>query len=109
MLCNVALDGLEAAIIIKGLRLKTDPRHPNHKVHLVRYADDFVIIAPNKSALLQRIQMAENFLKDRGLELSLEKSKIRTIHEGFDYLGFKIRKYTKKYKMNTTRKQSTRH
>ena len=34
-----------------------------------------------------------NFLKERGLELSLEKTKITHINEGFDFLGFNMRKY----------------
>ena len=32
-----------------------------------------------------------NFLKVRGLELSAEKTRITTLHEGFDFLGFNVR------------------
>jgi RNA-directed DNA polymerase len=37
-----------------------------------------------------------NFLKERGLELSEEKTRITSIHEGFDFLGFNVRKYNGK-------------
>ena len=33
------------------------------------------------------------FLKERGLELSVEKTKITHVDEGFDFLGFNVRKY----------------
>ena len=36
----------------------------------------------------------EEFLKEIGLELSNEKTKITHIGEGFDFLGFNIRKYS---------------
>ena len=34
-----------------------------------------------------------DFMKERGLELSPEKTKITHIDEGFDFLGFNARKY----------------
>jgi RNA-directed DNA polymerase len=36
------------------------------------------------------------FLQERGLELSEEKTKITHIDDGFDFLGFNIRKYNGK-------------
>jgi RNA-directed DNA polymerase len=100
MLCNVALNGLEKAIKVDKERFNTkleftsiNRKHPDNKVNLIRYADDFVILAPHKTALKLRIQIAQEFLKTRGLELSKEKSKIVTIFQGFDYLGFNLRKH----------------
>jgi RNA-directed DNA polymerase len=100
ILCNVALNGLEKAIKVDKERFNsklefhgTTRKHPDNKVNLIRYADDFVILAPHKSGLELRIKIAEKFLKTRGLELSNEKSKIVTIFQGFDYLGFNIRKH----------------
>lgn len=88
-LANIALDGLET--IIQRLA-KT-----GEKVHFVRYADDFICTANSKETLENKIQPAIiNFLKERGLELSLEKTKITHISEGFDFLGFNVRKYKEK-------------
>lgn len=85
-LANIALDGLEK--IIGDIAKKGD------HVHFVRYADDFICTAKSKEILENKVQPAIiNFLNERGLELSIEKSKITHIVNGFDFLGFNIRKY----------------
>jgi RNA-directed DNA polymerase len=82
----LALKGLEEAI--KTVTFKRD------KVHLVAYADDFVITGNSKEVLENKVMPAVSaFLKERGLELSLEKTKITHVDEGFDFLGHNIRKY----------------
>lgn len=105
ILCNVALNGLEDALKIKGKGTLSEVRtNPNNKVWVVRYADDFIIVAPYKTILIERIAMTETFLKTRGLELSKEKSQITTIFKGFDFLGFTIRKHKHKYKKQLVQK-----
>lgn len=85
-LANIALDSLEKVIL--ELAEKGD------KIHFVRYADDFICTAKSKEILETRVlPVIINFLKERGLELSLEKTKITHINDGFDFLGFNIRKY----------------
>jgi RNA-directed DNA polymerase len=85
-LANMALDGLEAM-------LKSITKQSN-KVHMVRYADDFVITSSSKELLEQQIKPAiETFLCERGLALSPKKTRITSIHTGFDFLGFNVRKY----------------
>ena len=64
------------------------------KVHLVRYADDFIVTGATREILESRVKpVIINFMKERGLELSPEKTKITHIDEGFDFLGFNARKY----------------
>jgi len=41
--------------------------------------------------------LVEHFLKERGLELSREKTLITPIEEGFDFLGQNVRKYEGKF------------
>jgi RNA-directed DNA polymerase len=85
-LANIVLDGLEKTI--------SSITKKENKVHFVRYADDFICTAESKEILENKVQPAIiNFLKERGLELSLEKTKITHIDNGFDFLGFNIRKY----------------
>ena len=43
------------------------------------------------------MELIELFLKDRGLELSEEKTLITHIDEGFDFLGWNFRKYNVKH------------
>jgi RNA-directed DNA polymerase len=88
-IANMALDGLEQAVI------KAAPH--NAKIHYVRFADDFIVTGASKEILEQRVKPAiETFLQARGLELSLEKTRITHIDNGFDFLGFNLRKYNGK-------------
>lgn len=90
VLANRALDGLQ--------RLLAD-HFPNNrqrkcKVHLVRYADDFLITGTSKVLLAYEVKpLVAQFLKERGLELSHEKTSITPIDAGFDFLGQTIRRY----------------
>lgn len=84
-LANMTLDGLE-----KLLRTKFKSR--KHKVHLVRYADDFIVTASSKELLEGEVKSTiEQFLAQRGLALSPTKTKITHISEGFDFLGWNVR------------------
>src|ERR1039458_4183555 len=67
------------------------------KVHLVRYADDFIITGRSQSQLVNEVlPLVEKFLRERGLELSAEKTHVTHIQKGFDFLGQNIRKYGRK-------------
>lgn len=88
ILANMALDGLEP------LLKQQYPRHKGFKVHLVRYADDFIITCSDRTCLTQEIlPLVEEFLATRGLHLSPEKTIITHIDDGFDFLGQTIRKF----------------
>lgn len=70
---------------------------PSDKVHVVIYADDFVVTASSKEVLTSKVLPAiERFLEERGLRLSQEKTSITHINTGFDFLGFNVRKYNGK-------------
>ncbi len=85
-LANVALDGLEA-------ELHRRFRQPA-KVNLIRYADDFIISGRSKELLENEVKpLVADFLRDRGLELSQEKTNITHIEKGFDFLGHNVRRY----------------
>ena len=85
-IANQVLDGLEKAV--------TACSSKGNSIQFVRYADDFICTASTKETLEQEVlPVIINFLKERGLELSLEKTKITHIDEGFDFLGFNLRKY----------------
>lgn len=91
------LSGLEA-FVKDGLE-RTD------KVNVVIYADDFVITGSSKELLENHIKpRVAAFLKQRGLELSEEKTKITHIDQGFDFLGFNVRKYNGKLLIKPSKK-----
>jgi len=97
-LANMTLDGLETAIDNAfGITIRPDGCRKNnfHKIHLIRFADDFVVTASHKEILENKVKpIIEDFLIQRGLQLSQEKTKITHITEGFDFLGQNIRMYS---------------
>ena len=92
VIANLALDGLEAKLREKYPKASNASRKA--KANLVRFADDFIITGSSKEVLEKEIQpLVEQFMKERGLELSQEKTHITHITTGFDFLGQNIRKY----------------
>lgn len=101
ILCNVALNGLEAVIKNKAIELRRPilKRGGNPEVHVVRYADDFVVIGPSKKMLVALRPCIKNFLAERGLEISKAKSSLFNIWErNIEFLGFSFRKRRFNYK-----------
>jgi RNA-directed DNA polymerase len=95
ILSNMALDGLEREL--KFIR--------RNKVNFVRYADDFIITGNSKELLENEAKPAiVRFLKERGLTLSDEKTKVTHIEEGFDFLGQNVRKYNGKLLIKPSKK-----
>jgi RNA-directed DNA polymerase len=95
-LANCALDGLERALQEKFPAEKRLRSLGGKKpcVHLVRYADDFVITSKSKELLEGEIKpLVEQFLQERGLELSPTKTVITHVEHGFDFLGQNVRRY----------------
>jgi RNA-directed DNA polymerase len=63
-------------------------------VNFIRYADDFVITGKSKELLEGEAQpLVEQFLQERGLELSPTKTVITHVEKGFDFLGQNVRRY----------------
>jgi RNA-directed DNA polymerase len=92
VLANMTLDGLERRL--RARYPKTTIKGIAAKVNFVRYADDFIVTAASQELLEQEVKpLVEAFLKERGLELSREKTCITHIEEGFDFLGQNVRKY----------------
>ena len=85
-LLNLTLLGLEAKV--------RNAMKPLDKVHMVTYADDFVISCGSREVLEKQVKpVVVEFLKERGLTLSEKKTVITDIDKGFDFLGHNVRKY----------------
>jgi RNA-directed DNA polymerase len=100
VLANMALDGLEE--VARGAvpsRISVKGRSTRSKVHVVRYADDFIVTAHSREMLEEGVIPAiKSFLEARGLNISALKSKITHIETGFDFLGAHVRKYGRRGK-----------
>ena len=72
---------------------------------MVRFADDFVILARSRRMIESTIKpCVDAFLKERGISLSTEKTKILSIRNGdeLNFLGYTFRYFDKirpKYKL----------
>jgi RNA-directed DNA polymerase len=94
LMLNVALHGLEEAA---GVRYQATGRHagvvrPGCPI-VVRYADDLVVCAySNEQAQQVKARLAE-WLAPRGLVFNQDKTRIVHLTEGFDFLGFNVRRY----------------
>jgi RNA-directed DNA polymerase len=83
----MTLTGLEK--LVKSITRKTGDR-----INFIGDADDFVITGTSQEVLLNEIKpQLIGFLQERGLTFSEEKTHITHINEGFDFLGFNLRKY----------------
>lgn len=93
-LANITLNGLESRLT-QFLREKLGfHRTKTEKVNVIRYADDFVITGNSKELLENTVRpWIVEFLRERGLTLSEEKTRIVHIEQGFDFLGWNFRKY----------------
>jgi len=92
VLANLTLDGLEAKL--RERYPKATARSRRAKVNLARFADDFVITGSSKELLATEVKpLVEQFLQERGLELSAEKTSLTHLKDGFEFLGQQIREY----------------
>ncbi len=108
ILANLTLDGIEKQLADKYHNNKngrTDRKQSaKYKVNLCRYADDFIVTATTEEIAKEVKELIKDFLKERGLELSEEKTVITHIDNGFDFLGWNFRKYNGKLLIKPSKK-----
>jgi RNA-directed DNA polymerase len=96
LLANAVLNKLDWFLHRKGThdnaqQRATYRREPN--VRFVRYADDwcvFVTRASKRYAETLRDRIREFLRRECGLELSVEKTRITHVQDGYDFLGFRL-------------------
>lgn len=59
--------------------------------HLVRYADDLLILCPTKQDAKAAYLRVQQILEELGLTINREKTRIARADDGFDFLGFSFR------------------
>jgi RNA-directed DNA polymerase len=65
---------------------------PNSPV-IIRYADDFVALCHSRRQAEQVRIRLQSWLADRGLSFNEDKTQIVHASDGFDFLGFNVRRY----------------
>jgi RNA-directed DNA polymerase len=108
VLANLTLDKLEREL--KGRFCEKSRNRPSTGVNYVRFADDFIVTARSKELLENQMRpFIEQFMNERGLMLSSEKTRITHIAEGFDFLGRNVRKYHGKLIIKPAKKNVKAH
>ena len=91
VLANLTLEGLER--LLANHYPRTTQAGKRAKVNLNRFADDFIITGSSRELLEAAVKpLVEQFLGERGLELSQEKTVVTHVEDGFDFLGQTVRK-----------------
>ena len=98
LLANIALNGMEEWLkthqTTRTFQFKTRTMRRDFPTYgFIRYADDFVITAKSKKDIEAIVPEIVEWLKLRGLNLNEDKTQIRELTEGFNFLGFNIRQY----------------
>jgi RNA-directed DNA polymerase len=93
LLLNIALHGLEEAA---GVRYRTGTHAGavgDGCPALVRYADDLVVCCHSRQQAEHVKARLAGWLEPRGLAFNEAKTRIAFLGEGFDFLGFNLRRY----------------
>ena len=93
-LLNIALHGMEQAA---GARYRTSGNYAGETVPgcpvLIRYADDFVVHCHTRQEALEVKARLATWLTPRGLAFNEDKTQVVSLSEGYDFLGFNVRRY----------------
>ncbi|MFD0855598.1 group II intron reverse transcriptase/maturase, partial [Actinomadura adrarensis] len=107
LLANIALSALDEHFCAKddhGTRWRREKHRKDGGAYyrIVRYADDFAIMVCGTKAHADALwDEVADVLAPLGLRLSESKTRVVHLDEGFDFLGFRIQRRTKR---GTTRK-----
>jgi RNA-directed DNA polymerase len=86
LLANIALNGIED---IGKFKHGTQPRYKS-----IRYADDMVFILKPEDSAEKILALVEEFLAERGMNVSQKKTKVTASTDGFDFLGWHFKVQT---------------
>jgi RNA-directed DNA polymerase len=94
VLLNVALHGIEQAAGVRYAKCGTDAaRSAAGSPTLIRYADDLVALCHTRQQALEVKARLAAWLAPRGLVFNEQKTRVVSLDEGLDFLGFHVRRY----------------
>jgi group II intron reverse transcriptase/maturase len=95
LLANIALNFLDWQLEERGFRF-------------VRYADDFVVLCRTPRRAKEAHEAVERILRELGLTLSPEKTRVASFREGFTFLGFDVSSHSVVMRAKSVEKFKTR-
>lgn len=110
MLLNVALHGMEEAA---GVLTHRSGIHAGETVKgspvVVRYADDLVALCVSREQAEEVQSRLAAWLAPKGLAFNEDKTHVVHLDEGFDFLGFNVRRYQDKLLIKPSKAAIQRH
>jgi len=110
LLLNVALHGMEEAA---GVLTRRSGSHAGETIKdspvVVRYADDLVALCVSREQAEEVKSRLTAWLAPRGLAFNEDKTQIVHLDEGFDFLGFNVRRYQGKLLIKPSKAAIQRH
>ncbi len=100
LLLNIALHGMETAA---GASYQANGRAKAGTPVLIRYADDFVVHCHTRQEALEVKARLAQWLAPRGLAFNDDKTTVVSLSEGYDFLGFNVRRYRRKLLIKPSR------
>lgn len=85
LLSNIYLNSFDWQIAEQGYKL-------------VRYCDDWIILAKTQQEAQAALELAQNLLQQKGLTLNTEKTRAVHHQESFEFLGFWFKDYDGRYR-----------
>ena len=94
VLLNVALHGMETAAGVHYYTTGTNAgKVAMGSPTVIRYADDLVALCHSRQEAIEVKARLAAWLTPRGLAFNEDKTRVVTLDEGFDFLGFNVRRY----------------
>jgi len=90
LLLNIALHGMETTA---GARYGADEHAKKDSPVLIRYADDFLVHCHSRQEALEVKARLAGWLALRGLAFNEDKTQVVSLGDGYDFLGFNVRRY----------------
>jgi len=110
LLLNVALHGMEeAAGFVYRRSSSRVGRTADDSPVVVRYADDLVAMCVSREQAEEVKSRLAAWLAPRGLAFNEDKTQIVHLDEGFDFLGFNVRRYQDKLLIKPSKAAMQRH
>ena len=93
-LLNIALHGMEEATGVRYEKVGNSAAWTERGSPVViRYADDLIALCHSRHEAEQVKARLAAWLAPRGLAFNEDKTRVVTLDEGFDFLGFNVRRY----------------
>lgn len=96
---GVVQGGVISPLISNALLTPFDKEMRKRGYNLTRYADDWVATCKTKGEAEEVLRQATKVLTKLGVRLHPTKTRIVHVKDGFEFLGFKIKRGTKKLKL----------